>query len=78
MHSLFEKRLHELAIEIIGANGLISGSDRLAVEKGRWAWGFLRTRGSTIGAGTAEVQRNLIAERVLGLPYDPTMPAPAI
>lgn len=78
MHSLFEKRLHELAIEIIGPNGLIGGSDRLAVQRGRWAWGFLRTRGSTIGAGTAEVQRNLIAERVLGLPYDPGMPAPVI
>jgi alkylation response protein AidB-like acyl-CoA dehydrogenase len=77
MHSLFEKRLHEFAVELIGANGLLAGNDRQAAQRGRWAWGFLRTRGSTIGAGTAEVQRNLIAERVLGLPYDPGMPAPA-
>jgi alkylation response protein AidB-like acyl-CoA dehydrogenase len=77
MHSLFEQRLHEFAVEMLGANALLDGKDPLAAQRGRWAWGFLRTRGSTIGAGTAEVQRNLIAERVLGLPYDPGMPAPA-
>jgi alkylation response protein AidB-like acyl-CoA dehydrogenase len=77
MHSLFEQQLHEFAIDVVGANGLLGGRDRLAAQRGRWAWGFLRTRGSTIGAGTAEVQRNLIAERVLGLPHDPGMPAAA-
>jgi alkylation response protein AidB-like acyl-CoA dehydrogenase len=77
MHSLFEQRLHEFAIDMLGANALLDGRDPLAAQRGRWAWGFLRTRGSTIGAGTAEVQRNLIAERVLGLPHDPAMPAPA-
>lgn len=78
MHSLFEKRLHEFAIEMLDANGLLAGNDPRAAQQGRWAWGFLRTRGSTIGAGTAEVQRNLIAERVLGLPHEPGMPAPAL
>lgn len=77
MHSLFEQRLHEFAVDMLGANGLLDGRDRLAAQRGRWAWGFLRTRGSTIGAGTAEVQRNVIAERVLGLPQDPAMPASA-
>jgi alkylation response protein AidB-like acyl-CoA dehydrogenase len=77
MHSLFEQRLHEFAIDMLGSNGLLDGKDPRAAQRGRWAWGFLRTRGSTIGAGTAEVQRNLIAERVLGLPYDPAMPTPS-
>jgi alkylation response protein AidB-like acyl-CoA dehydrogenase len=76
MHSLFEQQLHEFAVDMLGSNALLDGKDPLAAQRGRWAWGFLRTRGSTIGAGTAEVQRNLIAERVLGLPYDPAMPAP--
>jgi alkylation response protein AidB-like acyl-CoA dehydrogenase len=76
MHSLFEQQLHEFAVDMLGSNALLDGRDPLAAQRGRWAWGFLRTRGSTIGAGTAEVQRNLIAERVLGLPYDPAMPAP--
>jgi alkylation response protein AidB-like acyl-CoA dehydrogenase len=78
MHSLFEQRLHEFAVDVLGSNALLDGQDPRAAQGGRWAWGFLRTRGSTIGAGTAEVQRNLIAERVLGLPHDPAMPAPAV
>ena len=36
-----------------------------------WAKGYLFARALTIGGGTAEVQRNIIAERVLGLPHDP-------
>lgn len=66
----FEQDLHEFALELIGPAGLISGEDLAAVERGRWLRGFLGTRASTIGAGTAEIQRNTIAEQVLGLPRD--------
>jgi alkylation response protein AidB-like acyl-CoA dehydrogenase len=76
MHSRFEQRLHEVAVDITGSAGMLSRGP-YSVQGGRWVWGFLRTRASTIGAGTTEVQRNLISERVLGLPYDPSMPAPA-
>jgi alkylation response protein AidB-like acyl-CoA dehydrogenase len=68
--SLFEQRLHELAVDLIGSDGMIAAGDPHAVQRGRWVWGFLRTRGSTIGAGTAEIQRNTAAEKVLGLPRD--------
>ncbi|MET0147496.1 MAG: acyl-CoA dehydrogenase family protein [Ilumatobacteraceae bacterium] len=68
---LFEQRLHELAVDLLGASGMLAQRDPDAVQRGRWVWGFLRTRGSTIGAGTTEIQRNTAAERVLGLPRDP-------
>ena len=37
-------------------------------DSGRWIYNYLRCRGNTIEAGTSEVQRNIIAQRVLGLP----------
>jgi alkylation response protein AidB-like acyl-CoA dehydrogenase len=44
---------------------------RTTWPSGLWAKGYLFARALTIGGGTAEVQRNIIAERVLGLPADP-------
>jgi len=38
---------------------------------GRWSQGLLATRCLTIAGGTSEVQRNVIGERILGLPRDP-------
>jgi alkylation response protein AidB-like acyl-CoA dehydrogenase len=70
VNTQFEQRLHEFAIELLGPYGALDRADAHAPERGRWAHGFLRTRASTIGAGTAEIQRNTIAERVLGLPHD--------
>jgi alkylation response protein AidB-like acyl-CoA dehydrogenase len=64
----FEQRLHELAIDLLGPAGVLAADDDRNPQRGRWTWGFLNTRASTIGAGTAEIQRNTIAERVLGLP----------
>lgn len=66
----FEQDLHEFAVELLGAHGVLGRHDPHAVERGRWVWGFLRTRASTIGAGTAEIQRNTIAEKLLGLPRE--------
>lgn len=66
----FEKRLHELAVDVIGAAAMLDPADVRSVQRGRWVKGFLATRASTIGAGTAEIQRNTIAEQVLGLPRD--------
>ncbi|MET8978814.1 acyl-CoA dehydrogenase family protein [Streptomyces sp. NPDC004539] len=68
--ALFEQDLHEFAVDLLGPYGTLDRHDPHAVERGRWVWGFLRTRASTIGAGTAEIQRNTIAERVLGLPRE--------
>jgi alkylation response protein AidB-like acyl-CoA dehydrogenase len=70
MFTEFEKRLHELAVDVIGAAAMLSPDDKHSVQRGRWVTGFLATRASTIGAGTAEIQRNTIAEQVLGLPRE--------
>ncbi|WP_216898441.1 acyl-CoA dehydrogenase family protein [Nocardia alni] len=71
----FEQDLHEFALDLLGPYGTLDRNDPHAIQRGRWTWGFLRTRASTIGTGTAEIQRNTIAEQVLGLPRDPAMPA---
>jgi alkylation response protein AidB-like acyl-CoA dehydrogenase len=70
----FEQDLHEFAVDMLGAYGLLDRGEDLAVQRGRWLQGFLMTRASTIGAGTSEIQRNTIAEQVLKLPRDPAMP----
>ncbi|HEX4253233.1 MAG TPA: acyl-CoA dehydrogenase family protein [Pseudonocardia sp.] len=69
-HAEFEQRLHEAALRLLGADGLLDATDPRLRADGRWVRGFLRTRASTIGAGTSEMQRNTIAEKVLGLPAD--------
>ena len=64
------QRLLELILELEGPYAqLWEGSDR-SVEGGYWQFRFLRSRGDTIAAGSSEIQRNIIAERVLGLPKD--------
>ena len=62
------QKLHELAMEIEGPySQLIKGSDR-AIDGGVWQYGFLRSRANSIEGGTTEIQKNIIGERVLGLP----------
>ena len=63
-----EQHMHTLALRAAGPCGLLGSRAAGAVDSGRWTYGYLKTRASTIGAGTAEIQRNTIAESVLGLP----------
>lgn len=59
------QRMHRLAMEILGADALAYQSNRnRGVSTGAW----LRSFASTMGGGTSEIQRNIIGERVLGLP----------
>ena len=61
-----EQRVQEMGMSLYGANGaVLDGSAE------RWEQGFLSTRCLTIAGGTSEVQRNVIAERMLGQPRDP-------
>ena len=62
------QRLQEVAMEIQGPYAqLAKGSDR-TIEQGIWQYTFLRSRANSIEGGTTEIQRNIIGERVLGLP----------
>ena len=60
-----EQRLCRLAMEILGPEGLVMGE---TAED--WPNLYLRSYASTIGGGTSEIQRNIVGERVLGLPKD--------
>jgi alkylation response protein AidB-like acyl-CoA dehydrogenase len=66
--SELNQRLQQIAQELLGPYGQLLAGDRRAVDKGIWSYGYLRTRGNTIEAGTSEVQRNIIGHFVLGLP----------
>jgi alkylation response protein AidB-like acyl-CoA dehydrogenase len=65
--SELQKSLFELGMELEGPAGIVV--DRKHHEgAGRWAFSFFTSFASTIAGGTSEIQRNIIAERVLGLP----------
>ncbi len=60
-----------LARDLAGTAGVLADAGPCGSPGGEWAGGFVFSPALTIGGGTAEVQRNIIAERVLGLPRDP-------
>jgi alkylation response protein AidB-like acyl-CoA dehydrogenase len=62
------QRLQELAMEIEGPYSQLVGGSERAIESGIWQYSFLRSRANSIEGGTAEIQKNIIGERVLGLP----------
>ncbi len=66
--SEMSQRLHDTAMDILGVHGVLMHGDARAVAHGRWPRSYLYYRAGTIFAGTSEIQRNIIAERVLGLP----------
>ncbi|HEX5713100.1 MAG TPA: acyl-CoA dehydrogenase family protein [Solirubrobacterales bacterium] len=60
--------LTELALEIEGAYAPLSRGAEHALDNGAWQYGFLRSRANSIEGGTTDILKNIIAERVLGLP----------
>lgn len=64
------QRICEVAIGMQGPNGQIMDGSPWSIQDGYWQYNFLRAKGNTIEAGTSEILRNIIAERVLGLPKD--------
>jgi alkylation response protein AidB-like acyl-CoA dehydrogenase len=79
-YSEFDKRYHEWVLEILGPYGTtvdgmpaeLSAADTGGGYGRHGVWGidFLQSRAPTIYAGTSEIQKNIIGERVLGLPKE--------
>jgi alkylation response protein AidB-like acyl-CoA dehydrogenase len=86
MFKLYWSELHqrttELAVSILGADALVPQGERMFATDGpdapgspndsqTWVELFLTARATTIYAGSSEIQRNIIAERILGMPKEP-------
>jgi alkylation response protein AidB-like acyl-CoA dehydrogenase len=59
-----------LAKDLCGPAGMLETGRPLGGDPGMWHFGYLFSQALTIGGGTGDVQRNIIGERVLGLPHD--------
>ncbi len=66
--SEMSQRLHDTAMEVLGPRAVCWQGEEHAVWNGRWLRSYQYYRAATIFAGTSEIQRNIIAQRVLGLP----------
>ena len=69
------KDVYELCVDLMGATGMLYGSYAMvrpetAMESDTLQKAFLRSRANSIEGGTSEVMRNILGERVLGLPGD--------
>ena len=67
--ALYNQRLQNLAVDMLGANGMAwlptDGQTSARIR------GFLRSRANTIEGGTTEIMKNILGDRVLGLPREP-------
>jgi alkylation response protein AidB-like acyl-CoA dehydrogenase len=69
------KKIYELCIDLLGANGMLYSSYEMvrpetAMSSDSVQKAFLRSRANSIEGGTSEIMRNILGERVLGLPGD--------
>ena len=63
-----------LARDLIGADAMLTGVEnesKKTLQNHAWYSGYMFSQALTIGGGTGEVQRNILGERVLGLPHEP-------
>jgi alkylation response protein AidB-like acyl-CoA dehydrogenase len=67
------QNIMRVAKDLSGAGGMLArgtGTGPVGSDDAQWHYGFLFSPALTVGGGTSEVQRNIIGERVLGLPHD--------
>ncbi|HXG21757.1 MAG TPA: acyl-CoA dehydrogenase, partial [Methylomirabilota bacterium] len=61
-------RIANFAMELLGPYAILEKGSPFAVDHARWSYRMLSARAGTIAAGTNEIQRGIVGERVLGLP----------
>ncbi len=64
------QHIMELAKDLAGTAGMLASAGPMGADAALWSHGFLFAPALTVGGGTSVVQRNIIGERVLGLPHD--------
>lgn len=64
-------QLAQLAIDALGEIGLLYKDSPYLKDNGSWQWRYMYDLGLIIGGGTAQIQKNIIAERGLGMPREP-------
>jgi alkylation response protein AidB-like acyl-CoA dehydrogenase len=78
MFAEVNKRVYELCIDLLGADGQVGYDYTMRRSEGLGLVGppgsarklFIRSRANSIEGGTSEIQRNILGERILGLPGD--------
>ncbi len=66
--SEFEQSCTRLGVDIAGARSMLYKHDEAAPEAGYWPLAYMNSYGLTISGGSNEIQRNILGERVLGMP----------
>jgi alkylation response protein AidB-like acyl-CoA dehydrogenase len=67
--SSWHRALGELAVDVLGSDAMVFEGEEMMLEQKL----FLYTRSDTIYGGSNQVQRNILGERVLGLPKEPVL-----
>jgi alkylation response protein AidB-like acyl-CoA dehydrogenase len=66
-----DQAMADFGVDLAGPGGTLERGSVGATKNGKVAQSYLLMRAATFGAGTSEIQRNVIAEKLLGLPRDP-------
>ena len=66
--SYLSQTIAELGVDVLGSAGVLARGGPDAVDKGHWSHNYVWQRFTSIGAGTTEVQKNIIADRAIKMP----------